>query len=54
MLDRHLASLQRAANLHERREHMARVEASDGAKVADAVRVAFTLSWQARNRGPQQ
>lgn len=53
MLDRHLASLQRAANLHERREYMARVEVSDGANVAEAVRVAFTLSWQSRNQSRQ-
>jgi hypothetical protein len=54
MLDRHVSNMNRLPNLQARRDYAEKLEASAGPNVASAVKVAFTLAWNARNQDPQQ
>jgi hypothetical protein len=54
MLERHVSNMNRLPNLQARRDYAEKLEASAGPSVASAVKVAFTLAWNARNQDPQQ
>jgi hypothetical protein len=54
MLDRHVSNMNRLPNLQARRDYAEKLEASAGPNVASAVKVAFTLAWNARNQDAPQ